>query len=197
MSARICQGLDKTARPNGCRCVYFRVACRGSIPPLPRVPGSWAILTPASKIFAIAARAKKAGAELIQHADVLVISSAWLFRRVEHFRILATARAIENQSYVIVVNRVGIDAGVTFCGMSAIIDPYGVVIASAFADRDEIVYADLSSDVLQSVWGRMPVFTDRRRDLYSTWPLTAGAGPPSGRRKRPRRGNALQLPRGG
>ena len=61
--------------------------------------------------------------------NVFIISSAWPFPRVEHFRILALARAIENQSYVIVANRVGTDGGVTFCGTSAIIDPYGVVVA--------------------------------------------------------------------
>lgn len=102
-----------------------------------------------------------------QRANVLVISSAWPFPRVEHFRVLATARAIENQSYVVAANRVGTDAGVAFCGTSAIIDPYGVVIASASADRDEIIYAELSQDVLQSVRERMPVFDDRRRELYA------------------------------
>ena len=64
-------------------------------------------------------------------ANVFILSSAWPFPRVEHFRILATARAIENQSYVIVSNRVGKDGGVPFCGSSAIIDPYGVAVATA------------------------------------------------------------------
>ena len=101
-----------------------------------------------------------------RQADVLVISSAWPFPRVEHLRVLATARAIENQCYVIVANRVGTDAGVTFCGTSVIIDPYGVVMAAASADRDEIIYADLSQKVLLGVRERMPVFTDRRLDMY-------------------------------
>ncbi|HAK07038.1 MAG TPA: carbon-nitrogen hydrolase, partial [Spartobacteria bacterium] len=53
----------------------------------------------------------------VEHrANVLINSSAWPFLRVEHLRILAIARAIENQSYVIVANRVGTDDGVTFCG---------------------------------------------------------------------------------
>jgi len=49
-------------------------------------------------------------------ANVFAISSAWPFPRVEHQRVLATARAIENQSYVILANRVGKDDGVPFCG---------------------------------------------------------------------------------
>lgn len=99
---------------------------------------------------------------------VFIVSSAWPFPRVEHLRTLATARAIENQSYVIVSNRVGKDDGISFCGTSAIIDPYGVIIASASADREELIQAELSEEVLQSVRRRMKVFAHRRPDLYGT-----------------------------
>jgi predicted amidohydrolase len=99
-------------------------------------------------------------------ANVLINSSAWPFPRVEHLRILALARAIENQSYLILANRVGTDDGVTFCGTSAIIDPYGVIIASASADREELIQAELSEEVIASVRNRMAVFAHRRKDLY-------------------------------
>ena len=101
-----------------------------------------------------------------QQANVFVISSAWPFPRVEHLRVLATARAIENQSYVLLSNRVGTDNGVTFCGNSAIIDPSGAFLAAASAEREELLVADVSPDILQSVRARMPVFTDCRNDLY-------------------------------
>ena len=81
------------------------------------------------------------------HVNVFVISSAWPFPRVEHFRILATARAIENQSYVIAANRVGTDDGVTFCGSSAIIDPLRCAVAAASADREELIKAEISEEV--------------------------------------------------
>ena len=99
-------------------------------------------------------------------ANVFVISSAWPFPRVEHLRVLATARAIENQSYVILANRVGRDDGAPFCGTSAVIDPYGVVVAAASADRAELTVADLSQEVLDTVRERMPVLAHRREDLY-------------------------------
>jgi len=99
-------------------------------------------------------------------ANVLINSSAWPFPRVEHLRILALARAIENQSYLVLANRVGTDDGVTFCGTSAIIDPYGVIIASASADREELIQAELSEEVVASVRNRMAVFAHRRSDLY-------------------------------
>lgn len=98
--------------------------------------------------------------------NVFIMSSAWPFPRVEHFRILTTARAIENQSYVIVSNRVGIDDGVTFCGSSAIIDPYGVTVASASTDREELIQAEVSESAISTVRKKMPVFDQRRPDLY-------------------------------
>ena len=104
-------------------------------------------------------------------ANVLVISSAWPFPRVDHLRVLATARAIENQSYVVLANRVGTDDGTSFCGTSAIIDPYGVVIAAASSDREELIYGEVSPDVLRSVRERMPVFAHRRAELYAPRPV--------------------------
>lgn len=96
-----------------------------------------------------------------------VISSAWPFPRVEHFRTLAMARAIENQSYVIASNQVGKDDALWFCGSSAIIDPRGVVIAAASADREELIHADVSEELVQSVRRRIQSLGHRRQDLYS------------------------------
>jgi predicted amidohydrolase len=103
---------------------------------------------------------------LKHHTNVFVNSSAWPFPRVEHLRILALARAIENQSYLILANRVGTDDGVTFCGTSAIIDPYGAIVAAASVDREELIQADISDEVIDSVRKRMLVFEHRRGDLY-------------------------------
>ncbi len=100
-------------------------------------------------------------------SNAFLVSSAWPFPRVEHLRILASARAIENQSYLVIANRVGTDAGVTFCGASAIIDPYGVCVAASSTDREELICADFSTEVLQSVRDGMPVLTHRRPELYA------------------------------
>ena len=104
----------------------------------------------------------------VEHrANVLINSSAWPFPRMEHLRILALARAIENQTYLILSNRVGTDDSVTFCGTSAIIDPYGVILAAASADREELIQAEVSREVIDSVRSRMAVFDHRRADLYN------------------------------
>jgi len=101
-----------------------------------------------------------------QKVGAFVISSAWPFPRLEHFRTLAMARAIENQSYVVASNRVGKDDELWFCGSSAIIDPRGVVIAAASADREDLIQADLSEELVLSVRNRVQSFAHRRPDLY-------------------------------
>jgi predicted amidohydrolase len=99
-------------------------------------------------------------------ANVMVVSSAWPLPRAAHLRALAVARAIENQSYLVLANRAGVDAGVTCCGMSAIIDPSGVMIASASEDGEEMITGEISEEVVRSVRERMGVFTHRRPELY-------------------------------
>ena len=101
-----------------------------------------------------------------QNVGAFLISSAWPFPRDEHFRVLAQARAIENQSYLIASNRVGKDDDLWFCGNSAIIDPRGVTVAAASPDREELIQADVSQKLVQSVRQRMQSLGHRRQDLY-------------------------------
>jgi predicted amidohydrolase len=101
-----------------------------------------------------------------RNVGAFLLSSAWPFPRDEHFRVLAQARAIENQSYMIVSNRVGKDDNSWFCGNSAIIDPRGVVIAAASPDREELIHADLSQELVDSVRQRIQSLGHRRQDLY-------------------------------
>jgi predicted amidohydrolase len=100
------------------------------------------------------------------NVNLFVTSSAWPSVRMEHLQILARARAIENQCYLVLANRVGTDDGVTFCGSSAIIDPSGAMLATASDDREEVLEAEISHDVINSVRSHMAVFAHRRQDLY-------------------------------
>ncbi len=61
--------------------------------------------------------------------DVAVYIANWPGRRAPHWKLLLPARAVENQSYVIGVNRVGHDGnGLAYSGDSAIIDPLGNIL---------------------------------------------------------------------
>lgn len=104
---------------------------------------------------------------VVKHgANVIVNSSAWPVVRAEHLRILAVARAVENQSYFIIANRVGADDGVAFCGSSMIVDPSGKILASAPPDCEELIEAEISADVITQVRDLVRVFDHRRPELY-------------------------------
>jgi omega-amidase len=99
-------------------------------------------------------------------ANVIVNSSAWPVVRAEHLRILALARAVENQSYFVIANRVGTDDGITFCGSSVIVDPSGKILAAASTDREELIAAEISQEIINEVRSRVTAFAHRRPELY-------------------------------
>jgi predicted amidohydrolase len=89
----------------------------------------------------------------------------WPERRSGHWKLLLQARAVENQCYVIGVNRVGIDGnGHHYSGDSSIIDPLGNII---FHKKNAtITYTvDLSYETLQNARESFPVWMDADNDL--------------------------------
>ena len=99
-------------------------------------------------------------------ASVLVVIAAWPFPRVSHWTTLLRARAIENLSYVVAANRVGVDGDQTYCGSSRVVDPYGVVLASASENHETLITADLDPARVESVRKTLPSLSERREDLY-------------------------------
>ncbi len=80
--------------------------------------------------------------------DVLVYPSNWPLSRANIWKSLLIARAIENQAYVIGVNRVGPDGyGTRHAGNSMVVDPKGNILAEA-GDKEEILQATLSMEEL-------------------------------------------------
>ncbi|MEW6303641.1 MAG: nitrilase-related carbon-nitrogen hydrolase [Verrucomicrobiota bacterium] len=103
----------------------------------------------------------------LKGAEVLALPTAWPFPRVAHLEILLAARAIENQAYVVTANHVGTAGGVTFCGSSRIVDPYGVIVTAAAVDRAELLVGEIDPGKLKWARARMPIFRDRREDVYA------------------------------
>ena len=64
-------------------------------------------------------------------ATAFVVIAAWPMRRIEHWLTLLRARAIENQAYVIGVNRTGSEPRFTYSGRSVVIDPHGNIVLDA------------------------------------------------------------------
>ncbi len=91
-----------------------------------------------------------------------VVVANWPAERAAHWSTLLRARAIENQAYVVGVNRVGEGGGVEHTGASAVIGPFGEVIAEAGAE-EAIVLADLDAAAVAETRARYPFLADRVR----------------------------------
>lgn len=103
----------------------------------------------------------------LQGADVIILPAQWPNPRRSHWLTLAAARAIENQLFIIAVNRVGSDPKSTFFGHSMIINPWGEVLADAGVDRETVMTVEIETELIASVRSKIPVFLDRTPASYS------------------------------
>ena len=101
---------------------------------------------------------------VIKGAEVLITVAAWPSARLHHFNLLAAARALENTSYHIAVNRLGVDKEpkvIHYYGSSRIIDPLGNIIAGA-GHHEQMVIATLHPEILNKARLSIPVLKDQR-----------------------------------
>jgi len=106
----------------------------------------------------------------VRGALVLTIPAAFTLATTrDHWATLLRARAIENQAFVIAANQTGDDgAGHRSGGRSAIVDPWGIVLAQA-ADREGHIVADLDLEQQGDIRRRLPSLANRRPSAYR-WP---------------------------
>lgn len=104
-------------------------------------------------------------------AEVVSIPSAFTLATTrDHWEVLMRARAIENQCFVVAPNQVGSHpGGYRSGGRSMIVDPWGLVLASA-PDIETAIVADLDWSVLRDVRRRLPALTHRRPHVYGPSP---------------------------
>ncbi|MDD6212895.1 MAG: carbon-nitrogen family hydrolase [Clostridiales bacterium] len=102
---------------------------------------------------------------VLEGIQLLFVSAQWPESRLNHWRILNQARAIENQVFVAAVNSCGRGEGVRYAGHSMIVDPVGNILAEG-GDKEEILTADLDFSQLGAIRREIPVFDDRRERLY-------------------------------
>ncbi|MFS0722590.1 carbon-nitrogen family hydrolase [Paenibacillus sp. 1P07SE] len=98
-------------------------------------------------------------------AKLLFVPAEWPNPRLHHWRTLLTARAIENQMYVVACNRTGSSGSTSFFGHSMVIDPWGDVVAEA-GEEETILCVTIDLALVDEVRTRIPVFEDRRPSLY-------------------------------
>ena len=98
---------------------------------------------------------------LAHESDAYFVVANWPAKRRLHWSTLLRARAIENQAYVIGVNRVGSGGGLDYSGDSAIIDPLGEVLATG-AGGETILLADLDPAHVATTRDHFRFLQDRR-----------------------------------
>lgn len=86
----------------------------------------------------------------------IIVSSAFPFPRLDHWRILLRCRAVENQLYIVAANRVGKDGPFYFLGNSCIIDPWGTVKATAGETDETVISHELVADKVEEVRTSIP-----------------------------------------
>lgn len=95
--------------------------------------------------------------------QVVFVSAAWPYPREEHMRTLLRARAIENQCYMVLVNRVGVDEDdqTRYAGHSCVIDPWGETVLEA-GDVEGHFTVTLDMAKVNDVRRTLPVLEGRR-----------------------------------
>lgn len=92
--------------------------------------------------------------------DVALYVASWPSPRVEAWKALLRARAIENQCYVLGVNRVGKDPYCDYCGGTAAIDPYGRTLVACEDDKSEQIEVSIDMNELEAFRKKFPVLGD-------------------------------------
>ncbi|GAA1506090.1 carbon-nitrogen family hydrolase [Streptomyces albidochromogenes] len=94
-------------------------------------------------------------------AQAFVVPAGWPAMRREHWTLLARARAVENQAYVLACGTAGTHAGVEQAGHSVVVDPWGEVLAEA-GSAEEVLVVDLDPAKVTTTRDRFPALKDRR-----------------------------------
>ena len=101
-----------------------------------------------------------------QGAQLFVVIANWPVVRIHHWVTLLQARAIENQAYVIGVNRTGQDPKLLYPGRSLIVDPHGAIMADA-GEKERLISAELDPEKVTEWRQQFPALADIRAEFKS------------------------------
>ncbi|MET8486505.1 carbon-nitrogen family hydrolase [Streptomyces tendae] len=93
-------------------------------------------------------------------AEILVVPAGWPERRRPHWTLLAQARAVENQAFVLACGTAGTHAGVPQAGHSIVVDPWGEVLAEAGPD-EEVLTVEFDPAKVARTREQFPALKDR------------------------------------
>ncbi|MER7566843.1 carbon-nitrogen family hydrolase [Streptomyces sp. NPDC048523] len=93
--------------------------------------------------------------------EIFVVAAAWPASRIDHWRLLLQARALENQAWVVACNAAGRQDGIELGGHSMAIDPWGRVVAEAGTEATALA-AEFDRAQVARARAEFPAFADRR-----------------------------------
>lgn len=93
-------------------------------------------------------------------AELFVVPAGWPARRREHWTLLARARAVEDQAFVLACGTGGTHAGVPQAGHSIVVDPWGEVLAEA-GDGEEVLTVEFDPAKVAATREQFPALKDR------------------------------------
>jgi predicted amidohydrolase len=99
-----------------------------------------------------------------ESAEVFTIGASWPAARQAHWRALCIARAIENQAYVVAVNRCGRDPHVAYAGGSIMVSPRGEIVAEA-TEKPQVLQGHVDVQALRAWRTEFPALRDARTHL--------------------------------
>jgi predicted amidohydrolase len=104
----------------------------------------------------------------LREAELITVPAAFTLPTTrDHWEVLVRARAIENQCFVIAANQIGNHpGGLRSGGRSLIVDPWGLVLATA-PDTECAIVADLDFENLRDIRRRLPSVARRRPEAYA------------------------------
>ena len=100
-------------------------------------------------------------AAALDQPHLFVVIACWPVKRIHHWVRLLQARAIENQAYVVGVNRIGSDPQLEYTGRSMMVDQHGEIFADA-GDRECCLSAELDLASLLEYRRELPFLADMR-----------------------------------
>jgi omega-amidase len=94
-----------------------------------------------------------------ENIDLLVNIASWPIPRIEHWKTLLKARAIENQCYIVGVNRIGTDPYGSYNGCSSVFDPMGneIIIEQ---DSEKIIEVEIDLNKVNETREKLPFLRD-------------------------------------
>ena len=100
-------------------------------------------------------------------SDLMIVIASWPAARRTHWKTLLAARAIENQCYVLGVNRVGEGGGLAYAGDSQLLGPEGECLGTAPNEKEGMLIGTISPEIVTQIRKKFPFLADRHPEGFA------------------------------